>query len=390
MQVNCSRLSYLFVLQKETDTTISIDIIIPSYRLNEDMVSQVVNLPVPNGMSRNIYLIVDNPSHAIPASVVESAKAKKLFPIVNKQNKGVSASRNIGIENSTADWLLFLDDDIIPAAGLLQAYFKAIMANPEALGFAGFTKMPESFNQNTKALFYSGITGQFAAATKQSKAPWAPTSNLLISRKKLGGERFDEGLTASGEDIDLCIRLCLKCGQQFISAPDAEVSHPWWQNGAMPSKKIFQYGRGSYQIARKDPVRKFTYLDFTNTSESVLLTLIAAPFIVKYFSLLQWLLFLLAIIISELFVNYLKICLVHNNFSLTTTFKYTWIRIVREAGFLYESARNKEIFGFARRIETGFIKTNPSPFRLNRWKIIKLILLISMALAIAIYAKGAS
>ena len=47
-------------------------------------------------------------------------------------NRGASHARNVGLNYSTADWVLFLDDDVLPEPHLLDAYAGAVIRHPNA------------------------------------------------------------------------------------------------------------------------------------------------------------------------------------------------------------------------------------------------------------------
>ena len=374
-------------MQKTGNYFFSIDIIIPSYRVNEDLIKTVVSLSRPEGYDINIYLVIDNPSATIPDSIIALANAKQISLLLNDNNRGVSESRNRGINASAGKWLLFLDDDITPEDDLLLKYAEKIQENPEAPGFAGCTMLPPPYNTTTCALDASGITQSFTFPCYQEQLIWAPTANLMLNRETLPEKLFDGELTASGEDIDLCVRISLLNKSRSISVPEAKVFHPWWNNGDMPTKKIFLYGVGGYQIARKIPMRQFTYVDFLNTTESMLTLLVLLPVFLTLSLGSIWMILVTIVLFSELVTNYVQLTVTRNSYSLVTAFKLAWIKNVREFGFLYESLRRREMFGFARRLDTSFNKPHPGWFRLNRWKILKMLIVISMVLAVAIKAK---
>lgn len=56
---------------------------------------------------------------------------------INESNLGASATRNAMLDASYADYVIFFDDDVIPAEGCLNAYVQAFRRHPLALGFAG-------------------------------------------------------------------------------------------------------------------------------------------------------------------------------------------------------------------------------------------------------------
>jgi glycosyltransferase involved in cell wall biosynthesis len=46
---------------------------------------------------------------------------------MNTSNMGAPKTRNVGLDESAADWVLFLDDDVVPEYDLLQHYVDAIL-----------------------------------------------------------------------------------------------------------------------------------------------------------------------------------------------------------------------------------------------------------------------
>jgi glycosyltransferase involved in cell wall biosynthesis len=73
-------------------------------------------------------------------------------------NLGAAAARNRGLAESKADWILFLDDDVIPDIDILQQYHTAILQHGDtALGFIGLTKLHAPHDVHTAATIMSGL-----------------------------------------------------------------------------------------------------------------------------------------------------------------------------------------------------------------------------------------
>ena len=89
----------------------SIDVVIPSYRLKEKYLLPILQMEVPEGAEVHYIIVADNPEVKSPKRLLEKVDGERVKLIINPQNLGASESRNVGIENSTADWVLFLDDD---------------------------------------------------------------------------------------------------------------------------------------------------------------------------------------------------------------------------------------------------------------------------------------
>lgn len=352
----------------------SIDIVVPTYRLDETILLGIIHLPRPAGYLVSVYIIADNPVAVIPESIRELDRAGSIKLIINPRNLGVSATRNAGIRAGSGHWVLLLDDDITPEENLLIAYAAAIGKKKDAIGFAGITRFPPPVNAVTRALHITGETAAFTAAASHATLPWAPTANILLCRGKMDEALFDEQM-ATAEDIDFLVRNSLHRQERYTAVPEAVVHHPWWNNGKVQTARMLRYGIGVSQLARKAPARDYTFRDFTNTSETILLLLLLLPFAYAA-GLAKWLWLLLpALLLAELLTNWLKGIMVGKTTDPAVAFHMMWAKNCREAAGLYQSLKTGFLNGFALRVEMGFVKPHPRPFRTNRWKIIKMLLL---------------
>lgn len=351
----------------------AIDVVIPSFRLDEQILLRIINVERPVGFNINFYVVGDNPDLSIPLAIRDLADKGVINLILNEVNLGFSRTRNKGIGLGSSKWLLLLDDDIIPEKTLLTAYANAILKHPDALGFAGITNFPKPFNTNTLALELNGNTGHSKGADTHKELMWVPTTNVMLNRDKMDPALFSERLKKGGEDIEFLVRNADINNEKYISVSDAIVEHPWWNGG--DATRLFRYGSGAAQIAPLPAIKDYTYHDFTNTAETLLLLLVLSPLFVFQHSLS--LLFNLALIVvtAEFVTNCIKSVYLSGKFSFGLALNLLWLKNCYEAGYLFESIINGRLAGFAERIEMGFSKKNPSWFRLNKWKIIKLCLI---------------
>lgn len=358
----------------------SIDIIIPSFRLAESILSPIVHLPRPSGWAVNYYLVADNPDIQVSPGIRQWEQEGKIKLIINPRNLGPSETRNIGIRAGNGHWLLLLDDDIEPSSNLLQAYVNAIEKSEEAIGFVGITDFPEPMNAVTEAMKINGTTGHFNMARYKPAMRWAPTANLMLNRTKLDPALFDASLKKSGEDIEFLVRNSLQFNEQYVSVPEAVVQHPWWNNGNVQTERLFRYGEGACEMADKPAIRNYTYRDFTNTAETLLLLLLLLPF-AWWGGWAYWIAVAAAsVVLAELVTNWLKAVISGKTFSPAVGFHLFWAKNCQELGALTGVLKSFRLSNFARRADLGFVKPHPSPFRLNRWKIIKMIIITLLLL----------
>ena len=87
----------------------SIDIVIPTYRLDEKVISNIASLRCPDLFDVYVYVVADNPALVIPESVKQLYENGKIKLIVNERNLGASATRNAGIQYGKSKWILLLE-----------------------------------------------------------------------------------------------------------------------------------------------------------------------------------------------------------------------------------------------------------------------------------------
>lgn len=137
-----------------------IDVVTPSYRVNPTYLKGIVSIPVPSICECMFIVIVDNPSADIAwLRDLEKEMGGRLRVRKHMTNMGASQSRNSGMAESAADWILMLDDDVIPSRQILNAYAEAILKfGDETDGFVGCTVLPVDHRLASTGIHLAGIT----------------------------------------------------------------------------------------------------------------------------------------------------------------------------------------------------------------------------------------
>ncbi|KAF5348570.1 hypothetical protein D9756_009659 [Leucocoprinus leucothites] len=206
-----------------------------------------------------------------------------------------------GLAESSAEWVHFLDDDIVPSRDLLFAISDAIRENPDAAGFVCNTQFPIADSVFTTAVHLSGVTYFWVIATKiPTDIPWGVTANLVSHRVLVPSDFATKGeipspttyslsypKTGGGEDIDYCLTqraTHLSIRQRnpnatgrypgFLPAPTAIVTHPWWNNGKRSYWRFHKWSLGDGHLINVYP--ELSYRDYApNSAECFLLCLTA-------------------------------------------------------------------------------------------------------------------
>lgn len=253
---------------------LTLDVIIPSYRVDLKFLDPILQLRPPKTCSVMFIIIVDNPNSPSLNLLQQKYGADPFVRIrVNKANLGASASRNRGMKESAADWIHFLDDDVAPDEDLLVQTAKVIREHPDVVGFIGTSKFPTASKVFTTAIHLADVTYFWDIARKKPEdgdLPWGVTANL-IARRNPDGVEFDLIFpkTGGGEDIDFCRKkrdwMVAKSGRgSFRAAGAVVVTHPWWNNGRPSFWRFYGWAKGDGALVKLYP--QFRYRDFAPSS----------------------------------------------------------------------------------------------------------------------------
>jgi hypothetical protein len=101
-----------------------LDVIVPTYRCDVDMLSCICNLRPTTLASICTIIVVDRPDAPNLDEIknLQSYSENRLVRVVvMDENKGASEARNTGLSQSFGDYALLLDDDVVPSDTLLDA-----------------------------------------------------------------------------------------------------------------------------------------------------------------------------------------------------------------------------------------------------------------------------
>jgi glycosyltransferase involved in cell wall biosynthesis len=263
---------------------LTVDVIIPSYRCDMVYLDRLLTIPVPTNCSTMFIVIVDDPNRKTEiADLLKKYEHDWHYRIrVNSVNLGAPASRNRGLEESSADWVLFLDDDVIPEKDLLTAYcnkLESVASDPRVAGLVGIVKFPDTTDIFTSAVDMSDLNYFYGIARDFKEVPWGVTANILVKRAN-SHVRFRKEFprTGGGEDIDFALNVRAENAsnslKKLLPVPDAVVVHPWWDNGKRSYSHFYNWAVGDGQLVDFHP--QYTYTNYPNVIEmSVFMLLLA-------------------------------------------------------------------------------------------------------------------
>lgn len=277
---------------KRQESGACLDVVIPSYRKNNHQILEsILRLESTKQAFVKFWIVVDNPDHQHLKDVKDLAdllnddrfrKQGNYFVSVLDygENRGASYARNLGFNYSSADWVLFLDDDVVPSEHLLDAYIGAIKRYPKAKIFVGNTELPVAFNTWTKMLRTCNIMYFYGISKHVPFPPWGVTANLVVRGSRHNGTIQFKSLypkTGGGEDIDFCFQFkkwyekACRTDRIIVGVPGATALHPWWSNGMICYNQINGWARGDSLCISEWPDKCFW--SFPNWVEFVVIVI---------------------------------------------------------------------------------------------------------------------
>ena len=356
---------------------LSIDMVIPSFRLEESFVLPLLSLPVPEDVSVHFFLIADNPAVSISPGIRSVIQRENISFRINPENLGAGRSRNAGIDMGSGEWILFLDDDIIPSRDLLQIYAAAIRSSPDETGFIGMIALPAPTTTIDRAIVASGSMDIFGIAAKKESFAWGATANIMVRRSAIGGIRFLPAFPGSGggEDVDFFLRVREKNhDRNYRCLPAASVTHPWWNTQRNPLRRPFRYGIGNAILARLNT--RYTYYDWLNTPETILLILFSAIvlLVADPSMLLPLACFLAGILLIEFLASAIQTWKRSGSIHLPLTWFVLWLRLAEQSGVLWERISKGKWREIGKRFHDDGTTGRIYFYRSNTYRIVKWIL----------------
>jgi mycofactocin system glycosyltransferase len=187
-------------------------------------------------------------------------------------SRGPAAARNTGLARCRTDYVAFLDADVLPRRGWLEALLGHFCDPTVAVAAPRIVALQDGGGPVARyeAVRSALDLGEWEAPVRPyGPVPYVPSAAIVCRRSAVlavGG--FDEALH-SGEDVDLCWRL-VESGQRLRYEPVAQVAHDHrTQMRRWLSRRAF-YGGSAAPLALRHPDK-------------------IAPLIIPLFSLLAWL-----------------------------------------------------------------------------------------------------
>jgi glycosyltransferase involved in cell wall biosynthesis len=210
----------------------SISVVIPTYRRSE-LIRNLLQALVQQTLPARSFevVVVDDCSDDGTSDRVRDLVPSLPFSVQlvrTERNGGPAVARNLGWRLARAPLIAFVDDDVSPMPGWLEAGLAALTARPEVGVMQGRTSLPPE--TDLTAVHY-GPPNWDVVHLIDKPTPQFEACNIFYRRQALEGTGgFDEVLAWWGEDTVAAWRS-LEAGWERAFAGEAEVTHPMARRG---------------------------------------------------------------------------------------------------------------------------------------------------------------
>ena len=234
-------------------------VVIPTYQRRQLVLSCLDALNVQESSeSFEVIVVVDGSTDGTAATVLER---RWRFPIhvLEQPNQGQAVARNRGAAASTADIILFLDDDMESAPGLIAAHLDAYRSGADAVTGAMFLHPSSPTTILSEEVGRWGV--ELAERCSRPGHQLGPddifSGHLSIRRELLqilGGfdTRFTSRGTFGNEDVDLSYRL-VAGEHSVVFRRDAIAYQRFIVEAAEHLRRWRQVGEADVTLARLHP-----------------------------------------------------------------------------------------------------------------------------------------
>lgn len=242
-----------------------VSIVIPTYYRRKDVDECLDSIIIQTILPKEVIIVDDSDNNEIKNLIAyrkDEFKEKGILLkyIKNERERSLTIARNIGIENSVGDIILFLDSDVILDKNYIKEILNIYKEKPDAMAVQGLiqnVKKENKFIDKLIGIFNRLFYIQFDEKNKFRLLPslgvsipsfvdeiinceWLSGANQSYKKEILERFRFDENLKkySWGEDLDTSYRIFKKYPHSLFMTPYAKLIHNTSQEGRHPKRDV--------------------------------------------------------------------------------------------------------------------------------------------------------
>jgi len=247
-----------------------ISLIIITYNRTNDLKECLDTVLLQSHLPQEI-IIVDNGKSDESQNLIAASKNRfaenniKIIFLKNQSQNSLTYARNIGVNNSAGDIVMFLDDDVLLDNNYIKELIKVYENHPQALGVQGYLVGSDKISlfrniiyqlfflyhlENNKCRALPSVSATYPFPTSNIiSCQWLSGANHSYRRKILEEFSYDEKLIkySDGEDLEFSHRVFLKYPGTLYLTPYSTLIHKTSPGGRTLGKDLI-YMREIYGL----------------------------------------------------------------------------------------------------------------------------------------------
>ena len=239
---------------------VDVSFVVPAYQAEGTIAACLSSITAIDQFNWELIVVNDGSTDDTVRRIQQCCRGRKNCTIVDQENRGRSAARNVGIERAAGEWLMFVDADdcLLPHAG--KAIAARLMSPSSMVVYSATTPTRENKSQS----IYLEAPEYIKAILRGPKSINAPVEGLerdfwfnapymrLIKKKSIGSVRFVDGVRF-GEDALFNIDYALHSNQRIELAYEEVYSFNTEEEGTIRSFSLsdIEYVRDLVELTKK-------------------------------------------------------------------------------------------------------------------------------------------
>lgn len=205
-------------------------------------------------------IVVDDGSQDGTVPFLRALSTPYSMLVLEQAHQGPAAARNLGVAHAKGSLIVFLDDDVVPIAGLLSSHVVAHSDRSDMVVVGPMLPPPSGWRRPLWVRWEEEMLDVQYRAMIAGLYPCTPrqfyTGNVSLSRQQfIAAGGFDVRFRRA-EDVELGFRLH-RLGARFKFDPSASVLHYASRSFDAWCRTPYQYGRYDVVMEREKGFRTF-------------------------------------------------------------------------------------------------------------------------------------
>ena len=191
-----------------------VSIVVPIYNSSRYLVRCINSICKQNYRNLEIILINDDSTDNSLELCKMMASLDSRIKVISQENKGLSETRNKGLENATGDYVCFIDSDDYMEKDMIETLLKnAVQNNADVSSVRAHVHTRDGnvreYSTERRKTIYDGVDEALNgyADSEISIAVW----DKMFKREKIKDIRFDKNVYQ--EDADFMFKVCMNGGK---------------------------------------------------------------------------------------------------------------------------------------------------------------------------------